>query len=57
MDKPLFDYPPRVLSEEEIELYINGDRREVDRLILFGLNRLASVIIPHAQKLVRHPIR
>ena len=50
MDKPLSDYPPRVLSEEEIDLYINGERHEVDRLILFGLNRLASVIIPHAQK-------
>lgn len=40
-------YPPRVLSDEEIELYLKGDRREVDRLMLFSLNRLAAALIPH----------
>lgn len=39
-------YPPRVLSDEEIELYLKGDRREVDRLMLFSLNRLAASLIP-----------
>jgi len=41
------EFPPRVLSDEEIELYLKGDRREVDRLILFSLNRLSSCLIPH----------
>lgn len=36
------EYKPHVLSEEEIELYLKGDRREVDRLILYSLNRLAA---------------
>ena len=36
------DYRPHVLSEEEINLYLQGDRREVDRLILYSLNRLAA---------------
>lgn len=39
--------PPRVLTDEEIELYLKGDRREVDRLILLSLNRLSSCLIPH----------
>lgn len=38
---------PRVLSDEEIELYMQGERREVDRLILLSLNRLAAALIPH----------
>ena len=44
------DFTPRVLSEEEIEMYLKGDRQEVDRLILFSLNRLASTLVPHAER-------
>lgn len=40
-------YPPRILADDEIELYLNGDRREVDRLMLYSLNRLAAALIPH----------
>jgi len=43
-------FEPRVLSDEEIEMYLKGDRREVDRLILFSLNRLAACVIPHAKR-------
>ena len=39
--------PPRVLTDEEIELYLKGDRREVDRLILLSINRLSACLIPH----------
>jgi len=46
----LTEFPPRVLSEEEIEMYLKGDRREVDRLMLFSLNRLAAALIPHAEQ-------
>lgn len=42
--------PPHVLTEEEIELYLKGDRREIDRLILYSINRLTAVIIPHAKR-------
>lgn len=42
--------PPHILTEEEIELYLKGDRREIDRLILYSINRLTAVIIPHAQR-------
>ena len=42
------DYQPRILSAEEIEMYLKGDRQEVDRLILFSLNRLAATLVPHA---------
>lgn len=31
-------------------MYLKGDRREVDRLMLFSLNRLAAALIPHAQQ-------
>ena len=40
-------YPPRILADDEIELYLNGDRREVDRLMLYSLNRLAAALLPH----------
>ena len=36
------DFKPHVLSDEEIDLYLQGDRRDIDRLILFSLNRLAA---------------
>ena len=40
-------YLPHILSEEEIEMYLDGDRRAVDRLILYSINRLTAVIVPH----------
>lgn len=43
-----WSFPPHLLSDEEIEMYLKGDRREVDRLILFSINRLTAVILPHA---------
>lgn len=43
-------YQPRILSDEEIEMYLKGDRREVDKLILFSINRLAACLIPHAER-------
>lgn len=42
--------PPRILSEEEIRLYLKGDRREIDRIILLSLNRLAANLIPHTRR-------
>jgi len=47
---PSQETPPHVLTEEEIELYLKGDRREIDRLILYSINRLTAVIIPHAKR-------
>ena len=41
---------PRILSDEEIELYLRGDRREIDRLILLSINRIAATLIPHAER-------
>ena len=45
---PSEESKPRILSEEEIELYLRGDRREIDRLILLSINRIAATLIPHA---------
>ena len=47
---PTEDSKPRILSEEEIELYLRGDRREIDRLILLSINRIAATLIPHAER-------
>lgn len=47
------DLQPRILSDEEIDLYLRGDRREIDRLILLSLNRLAATLIPHAERETR----
>lgn len=40
----------RVLSDEEMEAYLRGDRREVDKLILLSINRLSRFLIPRATK-------
>lgn len=47
---PMEETKPRILSEEEIELYLRGDRREIDRLILLSINRIAAMLIPHAER-------
>ena len=39
-----------LLSEEEIEFYLKGDRRDVDKLLLKSINRLTAIIVPHAVK-------
>ena len=41
---------PKVLSSDEIELYLSGDRRQVDRLILTSLNRISSTLIDHTKR-------
>ena len=37
-------------NEEEIDAFLNGDRRAIDRLLLHGLNNLAVVLIAHAER-------
>ena len=41
---------PKVLSSAEIELYLSGDRLQVDRLILSSLNRISSTLIEHTKR-------
>ena len=41
---------PKVLSSDEIELYLSGDRRQVDRLILTSLNHISSTLIEHTKR-------
>jgi len=36
-----------VLSDEEIDLYLKGDRRDVDRLLLSNSNRLTALVLTH----------
>ena len=42
------DLKLKIYTDEEIDIFLVGDRREVDRLILHGLNGLAATLIPHA---------
>ena len=39
-----------LLTEEEIEFYLKGDRRDIDKLLLKSINKLTSLIVPHALK-------
>ena len=39
----------KIYNDEEIDIFLAGDRREVDRLILHSLNGLAATLIPHAK--------
>lgn len=41
---------PKVLSSYEIDLYLSGDRRQVDRLILTSLNRISTTLIDHTKR-------
>lgn len=41
---------PHVMSDEEIDLMLDGDRRQVDKIMLKSINRLTAVIVPHAQR-------
>lgn len=58
MHKNLFQpYRPRILSEAEVEIIISGERKAVDRHIIFSLNLLAeahertlSMIEKHQEK-------
>lgn len=43
-------HEPKIFSEEEIEMFLAGDRRQIDRHILYSLNRLAAVLIPHVTR-------
>ena len=43
-------HDPKVFSDEEIEMFLTGDRRQIDRHILYSLNRLAVVLIPHCRR-------
>lgn len=37
-----------LLTEDEIEFYLKGDRRDIDKLLLKSINKLTSLIVPHA---------
>lgn len=41
---------PHIMSDEEIDLMLDGDRRQVDKIMLKSINRLTAVIVPHAQR-------
>ena len=40
----------RAYTEEEIEFFLGGDRREVDKLLLHGISAIAAVLIPLAER-------
>ena len=42
--------PLKIYTEEEIALFMRGDRREIDHLLLHGLNNLAIFLIEHADR-------
>lgn len=47
-------FHPRVLSDEEIEIIISGERKAIDKHILFSLNRLADAHDKTLSKLETH---
>lgn len=40
----------KIYTEEEINVFLEGDRRTIDRLILHSLNNFAVIFMAHAQK-------
>lgn len=43
-------HAPKVFSDEEIEMFLAGDRRQIDRHVLYCLNRIATVLIAHTDR-------
>ena len=43
-------HTPKVFSDEEIEMFLAGDRRQIDRHILYSLNRLAALHLPCSRR-------
>lgn len=41
---------PKVFSDDEIEMFLSGDRRQVDRLILTSLNHISSTLLDHTKR-------
>lgn len=49
---------PRIYTEEEIDLFLKGDRREIDKLLLISLNSMVRTFLtfrntefrPHAEE-------
>lgn len=39
-----------VYSEEAIDAFLRGDRRDIDKLLLHGLNNLGIALIEHAER-------
>ena len=39
-----------IYSEEDIDIFLRGDRRDIDRLLLHGLNNLGIALIEHADR-------
>ena len=50
MARVIMDNTLKVYTPEEIEMFLSGDRREVDRLLIHGINNIATVLIPHMAK-------
>jgi hypothetical protein len=40
----------KTYSEEEIDAFLDGDRRVINRLLLHGINNLSVVLIAHAKR-------
>ena len=43
-------YAPKVFTDEEIDMFLAGDRRQIDRHILNSLNRIAIVLIANTDR-------
>ena len=40
----------KTYSDEEINILLDGDRREVDKLILHSLNSISTTLVPHIRE-------
>ena len=39
-----------IYTDEEIDIFLKGDRRNVDKLLLHGMNNIAAALVPHMEK-------
>lgn len=39
-----------IYTDEEIDIFLKGDRRNVDKLLLHGMNNIAAALVPHMAK-------
>lgn len=41
---------PKAYSTDEIEAILSGDRRNIDRILLYALNNITTSFIPHLER-------
>lgn len=46
-EKNATEIPLKIYTDDEIDVILSGDRRQVDRILIHGINGIAAIMISH----------